>query len=477
MKAWMALLLATLTFAGCVDDGEPEPEATPQPWSAGTGAWTSPAILAEEGHDHNDPSQHDINNNMTLVGFEPLGPDGPPGAISEVDVAGDWAFLGIMGYGFQIVDISNVTAPKLVTSFEIDVPDQLLPTDVYLADLKTDATGDWLFVALELSTTPGVLIYDVRDKTAPVLAGFWPEPGLLLGCHMVEYAVIGEQEYLFCAPLDNAVYVGLLLPPVDTPAGPVREVAQVARWMPHTPKFAQQQTDALVDYVVNNQDPAGAALHFVSGHQDMTHQIDPLTGADILSVSFWNLGLRFVDVSIPAAPLEIGSWAGEDSEKWDGVLHTSMMFEQDGRRIAVTIPEGGRPPAMFVLDATDLDNPIILSEWTARDDFQGEDGVFSMHNFQIVDGKVYIAMYHGGIWVLDISNPENQAAPQALGTYMPWYRGDGPDDPAYGRGCCTGIMSWDVVVHHGYVLAANDGFYVLRLQGVPVGEEAPSSFA
>ena len=154
-----------------------------------------------------------------------------------------------------------------------------------------------------------------------------------------------------------------------------------------------------------------------------------------------------------------------------------MFFESDGKRIAVTIPEGGRPPALFVLDATDLNDPIVLAEWTARDEFHGEDGVFSMHNFQIVDGKVYLAMYHGGIWVLDISTPELQAAPKAVGTYMPWYRGEGPDDPAYGRGCCGGIMSWDVLVHRGYIMAANAGFYVLRLEGVPVGEEAPSSFA
>ncbi len=73
-------------------------------------------------------------------------------------------------------------------------------------------------------------------------------------------------------------------------------------------------------------------------------------------------------------PVEIGSWAGEDADKWDGVLHTSMMFESEGRRIAVTTPEGARPPAMFVLDATDLDEPQVLAQWMARDDFKGEDG-------------------------------------------------------------------------------------------------------
>lgn len=475
----LALAFSALALAGCIadDDAGTPVLTTPEP-----APFVNPATLAEEGHDHDDPAQHDIANNMTLVGFEALGPNGPPGGISEIDVAGDHVFLGIMGYGFQIVNIEDPTQPKLVSSFEIEVPDQQLPTDVYLADLKVDTNGDWLFIALELSTTPGVLIYDVRDKANPSLAGFWPEPGLLLGCHMVEYALIGEQEYIFCAPLDNALYVGLLLPPVEGPAGAVREIVQVTRWMPTTPKFVQQQGNVASGYIADCAGGdtgacAAAATHFVSGHQDMTHQKDPLTGDDILSVSFWNLGLRFVDVSNPALPTEVGSWAGEDSEKWDGVLHTSMMFESQGRRIAATIPEGGSPPTLFILDASDYDNPVTLADWTAHDDFAGEDGRFSMHNFQIVDGKLYLAMYHGGIWVFDISTPELQLEPTVVGTYMPWVRGTGPDDPMYGRGCCGGIMAWDVVVYNGYVITANAGLYVLRLDGQPVGPDAPSSFA
>ncbi len=476
-------MLALTAIAGCITDEENEKpglgddlplDSDELPLDAAR-PYINPVILAEEGHDHEAPDQHDISNYMELVGFHPLGDDGPPGAISEIDVAGGYAFLGIMGYGFQVVDITNKTAPELVASVEVHAPEQLAADRVYLADLKTDDSGDWVFVATELSASPGVLIYDARDKSDITLAGFWPEPGLLLGCHMVEYAIIGESEYLFCAPLDNAIYVGQLLPPVDTAAGAVREVVQVARWMPTTPKFVQQQGNAASGYVTdcaagNTGACASAALHFFSGHQDMTHQVDPLTGKDMLSVSFWNLGLRFVDVSNPLQPAEVGSWQGEDSEKWDGVLHTSMMFESNGSRIAATIPEGGDPPALFILDATDLDNPKILAEWTARDDFHNESSRFSMHNFQIVDGLLYLAMYHGGIWVFDISTPALQAEPKVLGTYMPWHRDTG-------RGCCGGIMAWDVVVHEGYILTANAGFYVLKLEGATVGEEAPSSFA
>lgn len=476
MRLITGLLAAAIVLAGCAgsdrtgSSDDEQVEVRP---------WINPNILSEEGHDHADPSSHDIANNMSLVGHHPLGDDGPPGSISEIDVAGDHAFLGVMGFGFQIVDISNMSAPELVASVEITSTDHMTPLGVYLADLKVDDAGDWLFIALELSTNPGVLIYDVRDKANPVLAGFWPEPGLLLGCHMVEYARIGEGEYVFCAPLDNAVYVGQLLPPV----GSTREIVQVARWMPTTPKFVQQQGDVATGYVEgcdHVSSPtciANVALHLVSGHQDMTWQKDPLTGVDMLSVSFWNLGLRFVDVSNPLLPQEIGSWAGEDSQKWDGVLHTSMMFESNGSRIAVANPEGARPPAMFVLDATDFDNPKVLAEWTALPDYMGEDGRFSLHNFQIVDGKVYMAHYHGGLWVLDISTPELQASPRAVGTFMPWDRAGGDvDSPRYGAGCCGG--SWDVVVWKGHVLSANDGgLFIAALDGDPLGDEHYNGFA
>ncbi len=451
-------MLLVVTLAGCADVPDSN-EAVDE--VEDVVEWINPVILE---HDHGDPTAHDLANNVTLVGHHPLGSDGPPGGISEIDVAGDHAYLGVMGHGFMILDISDPTDPVLVSSVEVTTPDHYGPVDVYLADLKVDSSGDWVFVATELSTTPGVLIYDARDRSNPVLAGFWPEPGLLAGCHMIEYARIAESEYLFCAPLDNAVYVGQILPPV----GQTREIVQIARWTPTTQKFLQQQGDVVTGYV-NNGDPASAALHFVSGHQDMTHQKDPLTGTDILSVSFWNLGLRFVDVSNPALPMEIGSWAGENSEKWDGVLHTSMMFESEGRRIAVTIPEGASPPAMFILDATDYDHPEILAEWTAVDDFKGEDGRFSLHNFQIVDGKVYLAHYHGGLWVLDISTPETQADPYALGTYLPW-------DRSNGKGCCGG--SWDVVVWQGYMLSANHGgLYIAHLDGDVTGPDGSSGFA
>lgn len=445
-------------------------------------------------HNHTDLSLHHQGNNIDLVGHVDFGLD-PTVTLGEIDVAGDHAYVAVFGHGFAIVDISDPTAPKLLGITEVpalgnppavgqqsipcvvpDLPDvPNVPcgpfsnpvSDRYMADLKVDQSGDWVFVAPELSETPGVLIYDARDRANPVLAGFWPQPGLLLGCHMIEYAIINEQEYLFCAPLDNAVYVGLILPP----AGPERQIVTVARWVPNSPGYVQNEVDGL------QTDPEGTAMRYVlSGHQDMTYQPDPLTGAPTLFVSFWNLGLRIVDVTIPAAPIEIGFWEGVGAEGYRGNFHTAMAFAVNGTRVAIAIPEGPDPPAMFVLDATDIANPTVLSEWSALPSFRDSDnashaGAFSLHNFQIVDGKVYIAMGHGGLWVIDVSTPEKLRAPEAVGSYYPHQ--PRRDNESYS------IYPWDVVVKDGYMLDAegNTGLYILHFRGDPAGDETYDSFA
>jgi hypothetical protein len=450
-------LLAALTCAVVLAGCSSTPEA-PAPAERALDPFVNPLGV---GHDHADFDVHVLSNNVDLVGHSYLDPTGgnqTPGGLGEIDVAGDHAYVAVFGVGFAIVDLKDPANPTLVSLTETPTPGT--PAfGRYTADLKVDATGDWVFLAMELSETPGVLIYDARDRTAPRFAGFWPAPGTLLGCHMVEYAVINEQEYLFCAPLDNAVWVGLLLPP--TPAG-VREVQTVARWVPTTPKFVQQQAAAA------QSEGASYPLSLVSGHQDMTYQVDPLTGAPTLFVSFWNLGMRIVDVSLPAVPVEVGSWAGEDGQKWRGNLHTTVATEMDGRRIIVTIPEGTSPPAMFVLDATELGSPRLLAEWTALDDFQGEDGIFSLHNFQILFGHVYIAMGHGGVWDIDITVPED---PRPVASYLPHKpRADGRPYQGY---------YWDSVLWNGYWLTAdgNGGFYVLHERGMPAGNGNYTSFA
>ncbi|HEX9816902.1 MAG TPA: hypothetical protein VGB18_07970, partial [Candidatus Thermoplasmatota archaeon] len=415
-------------------------------------AYVNPVILE---HDHDDLDAHSISSNVDLIGRDLMGEHGPPGSPGEIEVVGDYAYVALLGFGFAIVDVSDPTAPKTISLTEITIP-QTPVFGVYTADLKVDVTGNWIFVGMEVSTTPGVLIYDATNKAAPELHGYWAAPGKLLGCHMVEYAMIEEQEYLYCAPLDAAIYVGLFLPP--NPSGQ-RQVVTVGRWAPASQDLAEWMAE----------DPAQRAPAADSGHDDMTFQIDPITNDPMLFVSFWGLGVWFLDISIPAVPVTLGAWLGEGAEHYRGNIHTTMMFQDDfGRRIVVSIPEVANPPAVFILDATDFTNPKVLFEWMAVPDFGAQAGKFSTHNFQIVDQKLYLTHYHGGIIVIDLAMPE---APVPLGSYMP--HEPSADEEPYEVGV------WDVVVSRGYMMTAdsNGGFYVLHFRADPMGDEDYSSFA
>ncbi len=503
-RSVVALLLMIPALAGCLagDDDAPPGNGS----NVGTNSdFELPFHFTEldPGHDHSDPFQHDIANNMTLEAFLPLGSDGAPGSISEMHVAGDWIFQGVMGHGFQIIDISNPTAPELVITYDmaddvtddevagtrgdvneqypgcpVDPPEPVpvncpsgvpgIPTDRYLADIKSDDAGDWLFVALELTSNPGVFVYDVRDKANPVFAGFYPAPGAppgtLLGCHMIEYALIGSNEYLFCVPLDDSVYIAQIQSP---DASGMRQVVNVQRWVPFDAESSPN------DFSTIQENPQGAGdFSVLGGHQDMTWQKDPLTGADVISVSLWDLGWYWVDVSDPLNPTMLGYWKGEGSPDYDGQTHTMMLMESDGRRLAVGIPEVARPPVVHILDITDYEAPEVVAHWNAVGEWYNEDGRYSTHNFQIVDGKMYMTHYHAGTMVLDISTAEKQAAPEILGTFMPFDR----RPETYGNGCCGG--SWDVVVSDGYTFTANKhGLYVLLLEGDPAGKASHTGFA
>jgi hypothetical protein len=209
----------------------------------------------------------------------------------------------------------------------------------------------------------------------------------------------------------------------------------------------------------------------------MTYQLDPLTEKPTLFVSFWNLGLRIVDVSTPEAPMELGWWEGLGSTSYNGNFHTAMAFKDtEGRRIAVAIPEDASPPALFILDATDIAHPKLLTEWTALPSFVDSTGsdqsnTFSLHNFQIVQGKIYICMGHGGVWVLDVGSPENILAPKPVGSFYP--NAPRPDNATYAP------YPWDVNVWHGYMLQGegNGGFYVLHFLADPAGDETYNGFA
>ena len=77
--------------------------------------------------------------------------------------------------------------------------------------------------------------------------------------------------------------------------------------------------------------------------------------------------------------------------------------------------------------------------------------------------SVYLAHYALGVWVLDISTPERQAAPEVLAYHM-----DG----------AAGASVWDVVLHEGAMYSSGiEGIVALRYLPDVLGPDGITSRA
>lgn len=469
------LAIAALLAAGCV--------STPDPIDPQSAAdFVDPII---EQHDHTDPAAHALwTPNMEQLAFLSLGesPNETRGTYGEIDIQGDRAYVAVLGDagevpGFVIVDIADRDAPQALS---------FVPSPgTRVADVKGEPTNTYLFLGGErgapnsqnrivrtandlanavqagapeqFTTRNGIRVFDVSDPAAAREIAFAPSDS---GCHMLFYKEYAGGEWVFCVGIGINVYS------FDRAAG---TIDLAARYAPSDPARVAGMVAA---------DPAEAptVLAFDTTPHDITVQDDAMSGKTLMYASYWDLGLRIVDVSDPSQPVELGAWVGDSAQRWAGNLHTAMAYETpDGRRLVYAIPElftGEDVPAIFVLDATDLAAPTLVGEWAAAGEHPNDGIRFSLHNFQIVGGRLYLAYYHAGVWVLDVAG-EKAVAPEILGYYLPHEavktyaeEADVPD-------------TWDVVLKDGHIYAVdiNTGLYVLHYAGDTLGDALLTSYA
>lgn len=475
MRVLLPLLGVLLVLAGCVAPADD------------VGRASVPAVLEDplvEQHDHSDPAAHAFATaNMEQLGFTTLGeePNKTRGTYGEIDVQGDTAYVAVLGDGgetpgFLVLDVQDRTRPQVVS---------FTPSPgTRIADVKGEPTNHWVFVGGEhgapvsqtratrtatdlvaaaqagdperFATRNGIRIYDVSDPAAPKAAGFAPSDS---GCHMLFYKQYAGGEWLFCVGMGVNIY--------QFKDG---EAQLAARYAPAVP-------EALGVVGENPTDPVHQLTYEATPH-DMTVQDDAASGKTLMYVSYWDLGLRIVDVSDPAKPVEVGKWTGEGAQRYAGNVHTAMAYEApDGKRYVYVIPElftGDSVAAVFVLDATDLAAPTLVGEWAPPGEHPNDGIRFSTHNFQVVGERLYLAFYHGGVWVLDLAG-ERAASPQTLGYYLPhesvetWQPREETNAPDV----------WDVVLKDGHIYATDiaAGLYVLHFKGDALGDPAVTSTA
>lgn len=356
---------------------------------------------------------------------------------AEADAHGDRLFV----MSGNDVIVLNVTDPSNVTE------EARVASPVRVLDVKVSDDGAFLFVGNDASLsggpkggngplTGGLYAWDIRDLSAPKLVAYQPI-GERRGPHMVFYHRMPDgREILYGANADVSIHA------FDREAGTFTELSRY-------------QADLVTAF---NRNPEVVDVLYQGWAHDMFVQDEP-DGSTLMYVANWDAGLRIVDVTDPASPKELGGW-NDFPQGHEGNLHTVAADWVGGRRIVVGSTEvgfavvGGLHYAMgtdrgitYVWDATDPSAIELLGSWenplglpAGRDQAVFGEEITSTHNLQLEDGRVYLAHYGMGVFVLDVSTPDAQAAPPTLAYY---------DEDE--------LNVWDVVLSHGVIYATGAG--------------------
>lgn len=478
MRALLIPLLALAVVAsGCVSAPPPEADVD----RAGLGLpFVDPIV---DDHDHASFADHNFSTpSMHLVAHTAMSEDGKPFSyIGEMDTWGNLTVVQVLGRGsmpgFVVLDVTDPAAPKPVGraempfSYVVDVKFSPDGKSVFAAsqagighrNTHSPMTDDPTFAAL---TGNGFTQWDLSDPAAPVaVAGGLAEP---TGCHMLSVKELGGALTVFCVANVVSVYQ-------YSDGGAWVQVAALG------PGTSGEGAERILSETLGAGTNAAGAFLLGAGPHDVTVQEDPKeAGRWIATVSYWDFGLRFFDVTDPTKPVELGAWSGQGAEVYEGNVHGAQLVLHEGKRVAVVGPEllGQSVPALWVLDVEDYGAPSLVAEWVPPGEHVTNGLLLTLHQFQVVKDRVYMAYNHAGLWVLDLHRivaadyKDDSARPEVLGYYLPHEEVElfDPERAAVPN-------TWDVNVKDGYVFASDryTGFYVLHYEGDAKGDASVTS--
>lgn len=379
---------------------------------------------------------------------------------AEADAWGDLLFVDA-GPAVVVLNVSDPTEP-------VEVARVPAPPGVSILDVKVSDDGKFLFIGDDQEAsggakggkavfTGGIYAFDITDIKSAKLVAYQPI-GERRGPHMIAYHRMPDgREILMGANADVSI-------------------VEFDREAKRFTELARYQADLVTAF---NRDPEVFDVLYQGWAHDMFAMDEP-DGSTFMYVANWDAGVRIVDITDPARPKELGGW-NEFPKGHEGNLHTVSAEWIDGRRIVVGAVEVGflvvggihylthnDRSIVYVWDATDPANIELLGFWenpgklpSGRDNPVFGEEVTSTHNLQLEGGRIYLAHYGLGVWTLDVSTPEAQAAPGVLAYYQE------PD-----------LNVWDVVLREGALHASGaGGVRSLRFVGDVLGEGGRSSRA
>lgn len=408
----LAVILAAL-LAGCAALDPAAPPAGPSPtlaeWDAIEAAIGAPVV---EDHDHADAASHDGAFGLELLAVVTgeAGRTPPPTeAYMQTAVKGGYAYLTRSGpeQGLVIFDVADPARPTQVGYIKLEAG--------FEPDIEVSDDGQWAFWETQRFPTSaevpsvldpganlhrGVHIVDISDKTAPRWVGYSPTPPD--GPHSITYAnvsgrhILLQSVYAFAYAYGGVEVPGaqrLVISELDT-SGPVATLRTLA------------------EYVDENAR---------SGVERMPHDVSvythPVTAQTLAYVAYWDVGVVILDLSDPARPRKVGV-IDDFGPATYGDIHMARQFPHTiaGRVVAVAEPEiGGEADSGYVTfhDVTDPARPAYLSAWLLPGNLTSAGGALGPHYFDVADGRVALASYHAGFWVIDVHDEANLMRPRS----------------------------------------------------------------
>lgn len=418
--------------------------------------WSEAALVAGGEHDHTNHAVHAglSTANFQVFGWNPLITD-YHGRTAGGYLCGDaneknGRRLSVVhsftsDVAFIISDVTDPTDPKKIgelampTTHVYDLaltPDQqyvLLATsplgllDNVLGALPPYEDGTWGTFRdactgeerpvkgpeAGLPFASGIVLVDISNPRAPNIIDFRMFP--VLGGHSVHVREMNGRPLILATianlPGQTSFYVFMEIQ--ATPAGGKLNVLSVYQWRPNDPQqYAQMATHT---------------------NHDGYLQKHPVTGQNLAYLAYGNDGLIILNVDDPRIPRFLGAWMDWNAVGgYDGshYFHEALPIEGtwDGRHYTFTGEECGSHPTKsptclaYAFDTTDPAKPTMAGVWTLPNDVPWSGGLqFSLHYLGLVNQTLFVTVYHGGLWAVDVSHLD-ATAPQNLksvGVFLP----------------------------------------------------------
>jgi hypothetical protein len=330
---------------------------------------------------------------LQLVGHNDLGGNGDGMQIMRNGDALYVGHFGPSGMGTSILDVSDLTAPRLVDQW---------PALPGTHNHKTQVADGLLLVNYERFRSEqweaaGVAVYDVTEPFAPQRVGFFESGGA--GVHRIVWEG-GRYAYVSSTPdgFDERIWV---IVDLSDPSHPV----EAGRWW------------------WPGQHVAGGELpEWPEDEHWNTHHA--MVSGDRAYVGFWDGGLVILDISDVSRPRTISHLNWEEG----GNTHTALPLE--GRNLLAVTDEAvengceGKPHMVRLVDISDETDPQIVSICPVpQGDFCEKGLRFGAHNLHENRPGTYrsaevlfVTYFNAGLRVYDTADP---AAPVEIAHWIP----------------------------------------------------------